>query len=441
VSTRPGWTGAWARAWGLLREPARRWPELDLADLTGTLQFTLPLALAAVLAATLGFSLVGLHSGDFSYRLLPMAALGQAAGLAAVLLAVGLLLAEVAWRWSPRFGGQGSRAAMVGASLHALAPLWLWGQTLLWPLLWWAWPLALAAAAWQCHRGLQQAAQPPQARALPFTLASLGTTAAIVWLLASLTRCAGGSAAPTVPAFPWSAPPELSAAAAQAARDAASAVVRPESGLGVGGGERVGLARPDDAGSGVMTLPPGSAASATADLERWVRSGQPSDPLTRTVLQDLLPGPIDGFDRRITESYAHRPGASDAMRQVLTTGAMARVENVSRQDKSRYLHLTIEDLSGQGEALAAKLLSELASGTGLQGDERTQRSMNADENTVSKLECDLPTRECRLEVLVGERYHVRAASGQLSADELRAYLGRVDLATLAARAKAKRPVE
>jgi hypothetical protein len=441
VSTAPGWTGAWARAWQLLRSPAAQWPQLPLAEPAAALRFTLPLALVAVLAATLGFSLVGLHSGDFSYRFLPLAALQQAAGLAAVVIAVALLLAEVAWRWSTRFGGQGSRAALVGATLHALAPLWLWAHALLWPVLWWAWPLALAAAAWQCHLGLQQAARPPQARALPYTLTSLATTAAILWLLASLSRCAGSTAAPAVPAFPWSAPPELSEVAAQAARDAASAAARPQTGLGDGGGERVGLARPDEAGSGVMTLPPGVAASASADLERWVRSGQPSDPLTRTVLQDLLPGPIDGFDRRITESYAHRPGASDAMRQVLTTGAMARVENVSRQDKSRYLHLTIEDLSGQGEALAAKLLSELASGTGLQGDERTQRSMNADENTVSKLECDLPTRECRLEVLVGERYHVRAASGQLSADELRAYLGRVDLAALAARAKAKRPVE
>ncbi|MBQ0929342.1 hypothetical protein [Ideonella alba] len=440
MSAAAAW-GAWAQALRLLRRPATQWPALPLSAPGAGWRFTLPLMLVGVLAATLGFSLVGLRSGDFSTRFLPMAALREAVGAALLALVFALLLAESALRWAPRFGGQSSRTALVSAALYALGPLWLWSQTLLWPLLWWAWPLALAAVVWQVHAGLRQAAQPSDSRALAYTATSVITAAAVLLLLASLARCSGLPAAPTVPPFPWSAPPEWSDAAASAARSGTGAVARPdESGQG-GPGERVGLVPPDGAGSGAMTLPPGTAASATADLERWVRSGQPTEPLTRTVLQDLLPGPIDGFDRRITESYAHAPGASDAMRQVLTTGAMARVENVARQDRSRYLHLTIEDLGGHGSALAAKLLSEIASGSGLQGDERTQRSMSADDSSISRLECDLPTRECKLEVLVGERYHVRAESGQLPADELRRYVARVDLGALAARAKAKRPIE
>jgi hypothetical protein len=119
------------------------------------------------------------------------------------------------------------------------------------------------------------------------------------------------------------------------------------------------------------------------------------------------------------------------------------MESQSRQDRSRYLNVSIEDLHGHGPALASKLLTELANtgGQSSSDDGRTVRQLSADDDTITVQECFTPFQQCRLEVLVAQRFHVRAEAGHIDPEELRRYVQRIDLAALAARAKTNQPVE
>lgn len=429
----------WALALRLLAAPAQAWPLALGGGPAAAWRFTAALALGATLAATVGFAFMGLHTGHFGLRFLPLAALGRAAVGAVLLVALALLLAEAARLWAPRFGAQAGRSTLQAATLQALGPVWLWGHALVWPLLWWAWPLALAAGLWQLHLGLRAAARPRQAVA--YTTATALSVAALALLLL-LGRCSAPGDALAPPPFPWS--PQPGAAQADGGPPpggAASAAV--DAGAGGGRGAGAGLP-PDLAGSGAMGLPPGTAASATADLERWTRSAPGGEPRTRSVLEDLLPGPLAGFDRQVTESYAHAPGPkAEAMLQVLGTSASARVENHARGHRGRYLHLSIDDLAGHGPALAAKLLNEIVEtgGQATSDGGRSQRSLTTGEQTVTVLACQRAPEQCTLDILVAERYLLRAESAQVPVDELRRYVAQVDIAALVRRAQSRQPVE
>jgi hypothetical protein len=258
-----------------------------------------------------------------------------------------------------------------------------------------------------------------------------------------LSSCNKTALQSPLPAFPWQPPIMHGKENTISTRPENKAInVSAEQGKG-GNASRSVSARSDIAGNGEIELVPTAKNKAMADLQGWVQSARSNEPITRTVLEDFLPKSIDGFERQVTESHAHAPNASDVMQQTLTTSALARVENYDKKNRSRFIHITIEDLAGLGEPLASKLLAELESTGGESSSEegRVQRLVSLDDHTITMQECFIPFRQCKLEVLVDQRYQIRAESSQLEPEELRRYVAQIDFASLSARAKNSKPVE
>jgi hypothetical protein len=440
---------AYAQGWQMLRAPAAAWAALaarlqqEARGVRPWLGFALPWALPVLATLVLGLGFVGLRQGGLGFKYTPLAALGVALQAVALGLAAQWLLAQLAQRLGPRFGTQGDGRYAAAAVVHAAMPLWALGLLMIWPGLWWLAPLALAWAGWLLHGGLRSLMRPPAERAVAYTTSVLLAAALLILLLGALGRCTTPALQPTGEADPaWVELFQREAPLAQAPRPAASAVAQAQEGQGGGGGERVGLARPDAAGQADGVLAAAASAASGAGLQGLGRTGK--EPMTRSVLQDfLLPAP-SGYERRNVESYAYT-GPAGTLQATLGNYALARAEYTGSAGGRRVLE--IKDLSDIGPPAVNKLLDEVqrTGGQRLDDDGVSQRQIvlqgDGPAERVWLRSHHAAARRGWLELIVGQRYLVRAEADGLSAEELQAWAQQVNLAALEARVRERKPIE
>jgi hypothetical protein len=432
-----------------LRAPEAAWAGLaarlhhDARAVRPWLGFAMPWALAVLASLIVVLGFVGLRQQGLSFKYTPLAALGVA--LQVVVLSVGALwvLALIAHRLGPWFGTQGDSRCAAAAVVHAAMPLWPFGLLLFGSGFGWLAPLLVAWAAWQLHGGLRALMQPVPTRAWPYTASVLLAGVVLAILLSWIGRCAP---APTpVVTRAESAGVELfqrGAPVASASRPAATASAPADLGIGGGGGSRAGAGPADSAGEAVGFLPAASAAASGGGRDG--RGGTHSEPMTRTVLQDLLPPAPPGHERRVVDSYAYT-GPAGSMQAALGNYALARAEYAGKPGGQRALE--IKDLSDIGPLAVNKLLDEVqrTGGQRLDDDGVSQRQITLQgEGPAERVwlrSHHAAARRGWLEVIVGQRYLVRAEAEGVNADELQAWAQQVDLAALEARVRARKPIE
>lgn len=403
------------------------------------LRFLLPALAAGAAAAVIGFAVVGLRTGGFSYKLGWAGASGRAGVTIAFALAYLWVLAQAAYRLAPRFGARPDPRLALVTLAHAPAPVFLASLLLVWPAAYWLWPLPALWSVYVLHCGLVSLMRPDPSRAVPYTAAILAVAILLLWIV-SLAQCT-----PIARLLPSVVRVELPAVDPRAGQpaDAADAARGGQSESGASG------VAAGASGSGQL-----EGGTGTLDLSR-TQSGGSSDALagvlhggsetpTRTVLDTFLPGAIDGFERQVVDNFAYLGQANTAT--MLARGAYVRV-NYSATDRSRRsMSVAITDLTPElGPSVADTLLAEIARTGGESATGRIRRTVVDADDRLIVTEFSASADETRqfgfYEVLLGSRYVVRVEGQGLSLEALRSLVAGLDLAGLEARAKARKPVE
>ena len=436
--------GGLRRGWMLLREPRATWELLAEAQpgparvLAG---YVLPLTLPAVAAGVVGFSVVGLHTDGFSYKLGWGAALLRGFGAWAAVLGGAWWMAQAAQRLAPLFRARGAFPPAWSSVAHAGTPLYLAGWLLVVPAVGRYAPLSLIACVPLLHLGLVRLMAPAKERAVPYT-ATVGLAGVAWWLLLSLVP----SCEPRrEEALEWA---EIPAAVAGSPGTTPGQQGRAEVATGgerlePGRGQVTGMIPARGLGGDGVLVPDRKGEAAPAGGGPGL--GEAGAPPTRTVLQDLLPAAPEGYARDIRDSYAYA-GPRDNAAGAIMNGAFTEAEYRGPTKAQPTYTLSLSDLTVQlGPLVARQLLAEVAETGGEQERGRVKRTVTEEGARIRVTEYEAhpnPSRcVARVEWVVAERYKVSASATGVELEALVRWAGQVDFGALERHAGEKRPVE
>jgi Yip1 domain len=441
---------AWLKVWRITFAPAAEWrriadEDLSLSNIVGT--FLLPTLLTIVLinVAVLALSwATSLSTANLSSWMWLMV---RAIGSTLFYLLGIALLAFVVRRLAPRFdalpdSARACRAASYGVAPSMLATL-LFSFTLIWPpfaII--AGLLALALGLWSIyvfHLGLGALMRPPSPRAVPYTASVLAIVFLIALLLSLLTHCAGSKYL-----TPISTLPALDSAgrAAMPLNTTAGKEKNRASETGAGGAGEGGAQVSGGVGEAIV-LPPAAKGAAAGDPLNGVLHGGGDVP-PRTILERYLPGDINGFNRKITDSYVLINRNADKAQNVLIDTAYVQAQYRATDGATRWRSMAIKDLTtAHGAPYADKLLGEIAQsgGESLREGGRMTRTVTENGKRYIVTEFNATRQTSLYEILIDKRYRVTAEAQGMRLDELRAWVESIDLAGLETRAKTGKPLE